>query len=69
MRMRAVSAVLALLLALVGNGADAFYTKVKQNNAKCFIEVIVSNQVHPPAPSLQHHAFLILEPWTTCLPA
>ena len=57
MRMRIVSAVLALLLALVGNGADAYFIKVKQNNAKCFIEVIVANQVQPPAPSLKHHAF------------
>mmetsp|Transcript_65893 Transcript_65893/g.157225 ORF Transcript_65893/g.157225 Transcript_65893/m.157225 type:complete len:221 (+) Transcript_65893:158-820(+) len=44
--MRRVAVVLALLLALVGHGADATYIKVKQNNAKCFIEVIAANQVY-----------------------
>lgn len=46
--MRRVAVVLALLLALVGHGADATYIKVKQNNAKCFIEVIAANQVDSP---------------------
>jgi hypothetical protein len=35
-----------LLLSLAGNSVDALYVKVKQNNPKCFIEVIVANQVY-----------------------
>ncbi|KAJ1474756.1 hypothetical protein T484DRAFT_1830984 [Baffinella frigidus] len=49
--MRRVAVVLALLLALVGHGADATYIKVKQNNAKCFIEVIAANQESLPMES------------------